>query len=132
MRHMTTRPSVQSLRDFKDSVKPWLSVTGPLDIGEAVTRASLDLNASDYAFLERYAAYRNALATAQGKKLKPQWSKKALAESFVSAQCDGTRHQLAEMFTACGEFPDASDEKAMAKYCAAVIAWDKKHNGNGK
>ena len=104
-------------------------MTGPLDIGGAeVSRASLDIKADDYRFLERLAAYRNAMATAQGKKLKPQWTKKSLAESFVSAQCDGSRQQLMEMFAAVGELPDASDAKAMAAYAARVLAWDKKTN----
>ena len=107
----------------------WASVSGPLDLGEAeVKRASLDVRAEDYGFLERYAAYRNALAVAQEKKLRQQWSKKSMAESFIAAQCDAARHQLREMFAAVGEFPDAADEDAMAKYAKAVVAWDKKHN----
>lgn len=104
-------------------------MTGPLDLGEAeVKRASLDIGAADYVLLERYSAYRNALAMAQGKKLKQQWSKKSLAEAFLADQCTAVRSQLAEMFAAVGDLPDAADEKAMAKYAEAVIAWDKKHN----
>lgn len=126
---MRDNGAVVQLREAATSERLWISVSGPLDLGNSeVQRASLDVRASDYAFLERYAAYRNALAEAQGKKLKPQWTKKALAESFIAAQCDGAKHQLAEMFAACGELPDASDKKAMAAYAARVLAWDKKHN----
>lgn len=117
------------LRGPSEGERFWTSVSGPLDLGEAeVRRASLDMRADDYKFLERYAAYRNALALAQAKKLRQQWSTKALAESFIAVQCDAARHQLKEMFAAVGDFPDASDEKAMAKYAEAVVAWDKKHN----
>lgn len=116
-------------RGLGENERVWVSVSGPLDLGEAeVKRASLDVRADDYRFLERYAAYRNALAVAQDKKLRQQWSKKSMAESFIAAQCDAARHQLKDMFAAVGEFPDAADEKAMAKYAEAVVAWDKKHN----
>ncbi len=116
-------------REPMESERVGGTVSGPLDLGEAeVKRVSLDVRADDDGFLERYAAYRNALAVAQGKKLRQQWSRKSMAESFIAAQCDGARHQLREMFAAVGDFPQASDEKAMAKYAEAVIAWDKKTN----
>jgi hypothetical protein len=92
---------------------------------------SLAAREKDLDFLERYASYRNLLAAAQGKRLRQQWSKKSMAESFLAVQCDSARQQLMEMFEAVGEFPvatgvKAADEKAMAAYVARVLAWDKK------
>ena len=82
------------------------------DIGDAaVKRTTIDVTEGDSEFLERYASYRNALAVVQDKKLKMQWSKKSLVESFVSTQCDAARSQLAEMFRACGQLP--ADRKSV-------------------
>ncbi len=128
MGNMRDESNVQ-YRGLQEGENVFGSVSGPLDLGdEEVKRASLDMRADDYGFLERYAAYRNALAVAQGKKLRQQWSRKSMAESFIAIQCDAARYQLREMLAAVGDLPEASDEKAMAKYAEAVIAWDKKHN----
>jgi hypothetical protein len=94
---------------------------------------SLAAREKDLDFLERYASYRNFLAVEQGKKLRQQWSKKSMAESFLAAQCDVARSQLKDMFEAVGEFPaitgnKTADEKAMTAYVERVIAWDKKAN----
>ncbi len=107
----------------------WVSVTGPLDLGDQeVKMTSLAVKVTDLDFTERYAAYRNELAKQQKKQIKQQWSKKSQLEAFLSSQCDGTRHQLREMFAELGELPDANDPKAVSAYVARVIAWDKKHN----
>lgn len=113
--------------------KVWLSVSGPSDIDETqeVERLSLDVVVRDFAFLTRMAAYRNALAAAQGKRLKKKWSRKSLAESFISMQCDSMREQMREMFEACGEMPDADDTEAMERYVRKVLAWDKR-SSSGK
>jgi hypothetical protein len=131
---MTRADTNVQFRDDPENERVWASVSGPLDLGEAeVKRASFDVRSEDNDFLERYAAYRNALATAQGKKLRQQWSKKSMGESFIAVQCDAARHQLGDMFKAVGPFPEltgdaAKDAAAMAKYAKAVIAWDEKHN----
>lgn len=99
-----------------------------VEIGEdePVERLQLDVRVSDDAFLSRFAAYRNALAKAQDKKLKRRWSRKSLAESLLAIQCDALRAQLEEMFQALGELPDAKDIEAMDRYAKRVVAWDKK------
>lgn len=109
------------------------SVTGPLDLGDAeVKRVTLEIEEGTHNFLRRYAAYRNALASAQDKRLRQTWSAKSMAESFVRAQSDAAHQQLREMFAALGEFPEitgnkTTDDKAMEKYAAAVLAWSAKH-----
>lgn len=108
--------------------KAWLSVTGPKDMdeGQEVVRLSLDIRAEDFDFLARVAAYRNTLASLQGKRLKRKWTRKAMAESFIAAQCDAMRQQLADMVAACGPLPDPEDAEAVEKYVRKVIAWDKR------
>lgn len=112
------------------SEKVWLAVSGPVDMddGQEVERLSLDIRAEDFEFLTRLAAYRNALAALQDKRLKRKWTRKSLAESMLAAQCDAMRHQIAEMIAACGEIPAADDREAMEKYARKVIAWDKRNS----
>lgn len=126
---------VQFMSDAKNG-RVWSSVSDPVDIaGDVTERVSLDISPADYAFLKRYAKYRNALAKAQGKKLKASWSRKSLGESFLAIQCDAARHQLKQLFDAVGDFPRESGDKAkdaaaMLKYAKAVIAWDDRQNQN--
>lgn len=109
---------------------PWTTVGSPTDIDatELSERLSLDITLSEIDFLERFSAYRNALAELQGKKLKRKWSRKSMAESFVSAQVDSMRHQMGAMIDACGPLPDAKDAKALKKYVEAVLAWTAKQS----
>ena len=123
------------MRDGGGREKPWFSVTGPGDIEDdrESERLSLDVRASDYDFLTSFAAYRNALARVMGKRIRKQWSRKQMAESFISMQVDAMRAQLAEMLKACGELPtfDSKDPKsraAMDSYVKKVIAWDAKRS----
>lgn len=104
---------------------------------EGFTRLTLEIPAPDAELFRALAAYRNALASAQGKTLRKQWTRKMMAESAISAQADSIRQQLAPMFEACGPFPvltghESRDEKAMREYAARVLAWDKRISGAGK
>ena len=109
----------------------WLSVTDPWDIAEVeqTERISVDLPASEHALLERFAAYRNALAAVQGKKLGKRWTRKAMAEHVISLQCQSIQHQLAEMTKALGPLPEADNKPALEKYARRVVEWTGK---NGK
>lgn len=106
------------------------AVTDPTDISDGVTgeRLSLDVRQEDAELLMQFASYKNALAAVQGKKLRKKWTRKSLAESFLAAQCDALRIQLAEMLKDLGDLPDSKDEVAMAKYAKRVLAWTEKHS----
>jgi hypothetical protein len=107
--------------------KAWPDLAGPTDIpDEFVERLSLDISVRDFDFIERLAAYRNALAVAQGIKLKRKWSRKSQGESLVAIQCDAMRQQLADMIAECGDIPPADDREGMEKYARKVVAWSKK------
>lgn len=88
---------------------------------EATERLSLDLPAHTAKFLERFAAYRNALNVAQGKKVK-KWTRKSAGEAFVETQVTQVVASMAQAFEEHGELPDAADEKAMLAYAKAVLA----------
>jgi hypothetical protein len=119
------------LRGDQMSDRVWLSVAGPTDMDERqeVERITLDIRAEDFDFLARVAAYRNALATLQGKRLKRKWTRKAMAEAFIAAQCDAMHQQLADMIAACGPLPEPEDTDAVEKYARKVLSWDKKNSG---
>jgi hypothetical protein len=113
----------------------WGVVVDPLDFGEekVIERLSLDVASTDSELLERFAAYRNALAAVQDKTLRRKWTRKSLAESMLAGQCDALRQQLADMFAAVGDLPrapngpeDKGAAEAMEKYARRVLAWDKK------
>lgn len=99
----------------------------PEEYEEATVRLSLDLSAQAMDWLARFAVYRNAMAEAQGKKLKEKWSRKSLAEHFIALQVEQMQAQLAAMLEACGPIPDAKDAAAMKKYVAKVVAWSNKN-----
>jgi hypothetical protein len=131
---MNRETAVQSRRNTNRETV-YSVVVNPLDYGEerAVERLTLDVPADDADLMERFAAYRNALAAVQGKTMRKKWTRKSLAESMLSAQCDSLREQLGEMFGAVGDLPappDGPDDKAafeaMEKYARRVLAWDKK------
>lgn len=106
-------------------------MSDPIELQDALSetdRFTLDVPATDASFLERFAAYRNALARAQGKRLRRQWSRKGMAESLLAAQVDGMRQQMAEMLKDLGDLPAADDKDALEAYAKRVIAWDKKHS----
>lgn len=101
-------------------------IVAPPNDDEVVTeRFTLDIPRDDLEFLERFAAFRNVRARVGGLKLERQWSRKSLAESFLRAQLDIARSQLAGMVEACGEMPPKKDRAAMERYAKKVIAWSK-------
>lgn len=100
-----------------------LMSAGPDDVPDVLLRrVTIDLSDEDFVYLEKLAAYRNALAEAEKRRITP-WSRKGLCESYVAAGALNSRKKLSEQFAACGELPDAKDEKAVAAYVAKVIAW---------
>lgn len=108
------------------------AVTDPLDLGpDEVMRVILDVSKEDLLFIEAYAAFRNALTRAQGKKQKRHYSRKSLAEQLISDQCLVLRHQLSRMFAELGPFPtlDPKDPKAnraaMEDYARRAVEWTK-------
>lgn len=111
-----------------------LAVTDPRNLGlDEVLRLLLDVPKVELVFIEQYAAFRNAVAAAQGKKLKRHWSRKSMAEQFLADQAEMLRTQLSQMFTEVGPFPqfDPDDQKAnraaMEKYAKRVVAWAEKN-----
>jgi hypothetical protein len=109
-----------------------VAVPTPRDLGdEEVTRLLLDVPTSELRLIEQIATFRNALAAVQKKKLKRQWSRKSLAEHFISDQLLVAAQQYQQMFEEVGPFPEISgtaDEKraVMEEYAKLVIAWTEK------
>lgn len=94
---------------------------------EPPERLTVDLRSSDARFLERFAAYRNALNQLEGRKVRP-WTRKSAAEAFVAAQVRQVVENMALAFRDRGELPAADDEKAMLAYAKAVLASADKSN----
>lgn len=96
---------------------------------------NLQLKAADSLFLAQIAAYRNALATAQGLRFERNWSRKSLAEAFITAACKELRKEMMPILKACGQLPEidldeaksASEKarfrKAMGAYAKRVLEW---------
>ena len=122
---MTRHATAVQLPRSTPPEKVAFSVADSVDIGEGepVDRLSLDVRASDAAFLERFAEYRNELAKAQGKKLKRKWSRKSLMESLLAIQCDALRKQLGPVFERFGDLPDAKKKEEMERYAKRVAAY---------
>lgn len=108
----------------------WATPMGPTDFDDnetAFERLSLDLPESDVTLLEQFAAYRNALAAAQGKKLRKRWTRKSVAEHFLKIQCEGLRHQLDEMTRELGPLPEVTkDLTPFDEYAARALEWMKR------
>lgn len=106
-------------------VMPRLKVSDPkARQGEdVVVRVGVDIPSADADFLQAYAAYRNAIAKAQGATLRRLWTRKTLIESLLAAMLDQHREQLRQMIDACGPLPDPKDDEAMKRYAAKVLAW---------
>ena len=106
-----------------------LAVPSPRDLGEEeVTRLLIDVPTSELRLIEQISTFRNVLAAVQKKKLRRQWSRKSLAEQFISDQLLVEARQYEEMFREVGPFPEISgtaDEKraTMEKYAKRVVAW---------
>lgn len=93
---------------------------------EQVERVTLDIRAVDFDFLGRFAAFRNAMASASKVKLKRKWSRKSMIEAQIAVRVEVIRAQMAEMFAELGPLPEAKDELAMERYAKRVVAHDKK------
>lgn len=93
----------------------------------AFKRVTLSVSEENHEFLGRLAAYRNAMAK-EAKKNIPAFTRKSLCESYITAQADLARKEMADMLAALGELPPAKDREAVKKYVARVVAWDKKNN----
>jgi hypothetical protein len=87
----------------------------------------LQVRLADAEFCARLAEHRNAVAVAQGKRLRKQWTRKSIAEVCFAAGVDAIRARLSEMEAACGPLPeaDATDE-ARERYAKRVLAWEQK------
>jgi poly(A) polymerase Pap1 len=109
--------------------KVWTEVPDPIDIGpdEEAERVALDFDMSTADFFSRFAAYRNAIAAAQGKTLKRKWTRKSLMESTINTERARLEAQLEEMVRAVGPIPNAKDAEAMERYARRVLAWDRKN-----
>lgn len=109
---------------------PVVMVEDPLDRREKrrqpTKRLTLDLPEPDVDFMADYAAYRNALARAQNIPLEEWWTRKSIIEAYISAQCDASRQQLADMVSELGPIPSAKDKKAMERYVRRVLERRKK------
>lgn len=113
----------------------WLAVTNPWDIEESdkeIERLSLDVPLRDARLIEQFAAYRNKLASVQGKRLKKTWSRKSMAEQALAIQCDEIRTQLKAMTDELGPLPEPKDDAALEKYARRVVAWNAKHDKQNK
>lgn len=118
--------SVQSKR-ITPRVKPWLTVGDPIDNpGADVVRFTIDIAPDDFKLAKQVAAYRNALAAVQGKRLKRLWTRKSIGETVYALGAIEMRKQLAEMIKQCGPLPDEGDDLAMRRYAEKVIAWSDK------
>lgn len=103
----------------------WLVVSDPLETSEVTShRMTVDVSAEVWEWLRSMATYRNQLAQLQAKRLRRQWTSKAIAESLLAAAIDGVKAQMAELFERLGPVPSADDEKAVEAYAKKVLAWD--------
>lgn len=128
------------LREPVKPVRLWMQVDPlrhPKDEGDTV-RVHMDLSREEAAFLDALALYWNALHKEKtGKRRKVLYVRKTAAERLMSAQIDGYREQLRQMFAAVGPFPQLGhtkeskdrDRELMAKYVKRVVAWDEKAFG---
>lgn len=120
------------LRRITERARFWSALADPFDSDDDLDtrRLSLDIRAKDYAWFEQVAAFRNALAAAQNKKLRRQKSRKSEAERALAAHADFQREQFRELIEACGPIPniDPKHPDEMEKYARRVLAWEKKTN----
>ena len=98
---------------------PGMSIDPLAQQEETTDRLSLDLPVSVVKFLERFASYRNALNSVQGRSVK-KWTRKSAAEAFVAAQVRQVVESMAGAIETHGELPE--DDKEMVAYARAVLA----------
>ena len=101
---------------------PGMSVDPLAQAEEPTERLSLDLSLGDMQFIERYAAYRNAMNDLQDRTIRQRWSRKSAAEALFVAQLRQLRVTMSEVFEDLGEFPPAEDKDAMRTYAEKVLA----------
>lgn len=128
MRHAT----VVQLPRSKEVGTFWVPVVDPEEITDGaegtVVPITVHLSTDDAEFLERYAAYRNNLADTRGDRLKARWSRKSMAESFLTAQVRAIRRQLDQMLNDLGDLPPKKSAEA-AKYAKRAAEWAAKRRG---
>jgi glycine cleavage system pyridoxal-binding protein P len=113
----------------------WVPVRNSLEVlaevqGETII-VSVDLDVDHANLLDAQSAVENAvvahsqeLAKKNKERIvqpKVKWSRKEMASTFLRAQCRDLAERLREQIRACGELPDAKDEKAVATYAAKVF-----------
>lgn len=112
------------MKEQMESARVFGMARDPLEQEEETTdRLSLDLPVSMVQFLERYAAYRNALNGLQKRAVK-KWTRKSAAEAFLTSQFQQVMENMAGSFEAHGPLPEDQDE--MLAYARAVLAASEK------
>lgn len=85
-------------------------------------RVALDVPVSDLSFMESYATHRNKVAKALGRK--PKWTRKSVAEAFLSAHARAMRVVQERLTEEVGEPP--SDPKRLADWARRVEEWERR------
>jgi folate-dependent tRNA-U54 methylase TrmFO/GidA len=125
---MTPDATIVQLRRKQAHASLWATVGNPVDIGrgQVVEKIQVFIPLDELEFLRQFALYRNTLARLTKQTLKQAWSRKSMAEHFISLGVQSHMAQLAAMFDACGPLPTSEDREAMEAYVRRVLAWDKK------
>lgn len=124
---MKATATVVQLPTRKNAATLWLPVADADDIRGGpegvVVPITVHLSVADADFLERFAAFRNALTDARGEMLKARLSRKSMAESLLTAQVAAMRRQVAEMEAELGPLPPKKPKDVAAKYGKRAKAW---------
>lgn len=91
-----------------------------------VIAMTVHVDPADWEILDSFAAYRNARAKAAGKTLDRLWSRKSMAEHFLSIQCAGLREQLRRTADELGPLPHADDKDAVLEYATRALELERK------
>jgi hypothetical protein len=103
------------------------TVPTPRDPSEHLNRISVDLNDDETAFVDQFAAYKNAMAVVQNETLRVKWKRKSMGENLLQNQIVAQRFEMAAQFKAVGPLPaDPEDDAANQDYARRVLAWQKK------
>lgn len=117
-----TDTSVQLRKVMKPGRFPG-EMVDPLQRAEEETkRLAIDLSPEVVSFLERYAAYRNAMNEVSKRSVRQQWSRKSAGEALLTTMVAQVRASMADVFAELGEIPDAEDQKALEAYALKVLA----------
>ena len=83
---------------------------------DEIIRFVVEISLLDGVLLERYAAFKNAIAAVEGRRLKRKQTRKCVAEWYLQQACIALREQLAGMTRQLGDLPDANDAAAVTEY----------------